>query len=334
MKVGLTASLIGHAVILGFGFLAFPDTKPFVPEAVEALPVDLIEAADLRDLKQGDKRSKVLPADTPQPKPQVKAEAPAPVEAEKPAPKPVEAVRQPQPKPAPAIVEVPEPKPEPAPQKVAALPEPPAPDVPPPPEPAPVAEAEPLPAETPVEARMPRKRPQPPKQVVERKPEPPKPEERKVVDVPRPEPPKQEFRTDDIAALLNKQQPVGGGDPAPVEAPQTLGSIDGRADAAMTQSEIDALKARIYSCWNPPIAVREAGALVVTVLISLSPDGALAGPPQVMDAGFSPLATVAAEAAVRAVIQCAPFGDILRPEKYALWQKIEFVFDPREMLGG
>ena len=26
----------------------------------------------------------------------------------------------------------------------------------------------------------------------------------------------------------------------------------------MTQSEIQALKARLYRCWNPPVAVREA----------------------------------------------------------------------------
>ena len=47
-----------------------------------------------------------------------------------------------------------------------------------------------------------------------------------------------------------------------------------------------------------------------------------------------PLSQVAAESAIRAVVQCAPFGDILRPEKYALWNQIDFVFDPREMLGG
>ena len=41
----------------------------------------------------------------------------------------------------------------------------------------------------------------------------------------------------------------------------------------------------------------------------------------------------ALESAIRAVVQCAPFGDILRPETYALWNQIDFVFDPREMLG-
>jgi hypothetical protein len=120
----------------------------------------------------------------------------------------------------------------------------------------------------------------------------------------------------------------------PAEKPQTLGSIDGRAEAAMTQSELAALQARLYQCWSPPVAVREAGALVVTVRILLLPDGSLAGEPQIIDAGFHPLSQIASESAVRAVVQCAPFGDILRPEKYAVWQQIDFVFDPRQMLGG
>jgi colicin import membrane protein len=122
----------------------------------------------------------------------------------------------------------------------------------------------------------------------------------------------------------------------PSPEPQTIGSIDGQANAAMTQSEIAALKARLYRCWSPPVAVREAGALVVEVRISLLPDGSLAGPPTIIGVGQAsdPLAQVAAESAIRAVVQCAPFGDILRPETYALWNQIDFVFDPREMLGG
>ena len=104
----------------------------------------------------------------------------------------------------------------------------------------------------------------------------------------------------------------------------------------MTQSEIAALKARLYRCWNPPVAVREAASLVVKVRISLLPDGVLAGAAAdaIEHATTTRLSQIAAESAVRAVVQCAPFGDILRPEKYALWNEIEFVFDPREMLGG
>jgi hypothetical protein len=122
----------------------------------------------------------------------------------------------------------------------------------------------------------------------------------------------------------------------PAAEPQTLGSIEGHAQAAMTQSELAALQARLYQCWNPPVGVREAGSLVVTVRINLLQDGSLSTQPQIVgvESASSPLARVAAESALRAVIECAPFGDILRPEKYALWSQIDFVFDPRQMLGG
>jgi hypothetical protein len=165
----------------------------------------------------------------------------------------------------------------------------------------------------------------------------PDPDEQELLrELAEPEPEPEEFSTDDIAALLDKREPAGGGDPMPAPEPQTLGSIDGQAQAMMTQSELAALQARLYQCWNPPVGVREAGALVVTVRISLLHDGSLAGSPQLVSVGMAsdPLAQVAAESAVRAVVQCAPFGDILRPEKYLLWREIDFVFDPRMMLGG
>jgi hypothetical protein len=171
---------------------------------------------------------------------------------------------------------------------------------------------------------VPRPRPEPPEDLVRALQRPPA----------TPEAPDREFNADDITALLNKQEPGGGGNPSPGTGPQTLGSTDGNPDAQITQSEVAALKARLFRCWNPPVAVREAGSLVVTVRIRLLADGSLAGTPEVIDQVYDPLMQIAAESAVRAVVQCAPFGDILRPENYASWSEIEFRFDPREMLGG
>src|SRR3712207_831526 len=94
MRAGFAASLIGHAAILGFGFIALPSARPFTPEAVEALPVELVEVAETTDLLVGDKKADVLPEDRPQPTRIVKAEAPAPRPAEKPAERPVEAAHQ------------------------------------------------------------------------------------------------------------------------------------------------------------------------------------------------------------------------------------------------
>jgi outer membrane biosynthesis protein TonB len=319
MRAGLTVSIVAHAAIIGFGFIAFPEAKPFQAPDIEALPVELVSTADMTDLLQGDKTSKVLPQDAPQPKPSVQAEVPAPAPPEKPAPKPVEAAAPPTPTPPPApepeppTPEPPKPEPAPKPAEVAAL--------------DPAEAIEPVPA-VPAEPAKPRPRPVPPKPVAQ-----PKPPEKKPEVV---EKPKDKFNPDEIQALLNKQEPAGGGDPAPAPEPQTLGSIDGHADAAMTQSEIDALKAKLYQCWNPPVAVREASTLVVKVRITLLPDGSLSGSPQMVgiEGATSPLAQVAVEAAIRAVVQCAPFGDILKPENYALWNQIDFVFDPSQMLGG
>lgn len=329
MRVGLTVSIIGHAAILGIGLIAFPNASPFAVEEIDALPVDLVDIDEVTDLLQGSEESRLLPEEAPQPVAEVEAPTPEPVE-EKVAETPVEAARAPTPPPPPA------PEPEPVEEEVAALPEPPEPPPPPEPEPEAIAEPEPAP-QPPPDARKPRARPNPPRQAVE-EPKPPEPVReapREVAQQPPPEP-KQEFNPDDIAALLNKQQPAGGGAPSPSPEPQTIGSIDGNAEAAMTQSEIAALKARLYRCWNPPVAVREAAYLVVEVRISLLPDGSLAGSPELISVGAisDPLAQVAVEAAIRAVQQCAPFGDILRPETYALWNQIDFVFDPREMLGG
>jgi len=339
MRFGLGVSIIGHAAILGFGFIALPDASPFQVEAIDALPVDLVPIAEVTDLLEGSKEAEKPPEQAPQPKPEVVAETPAPEPAEEPAENPVEAAAAPAPPPPPPEPEPEaEPEPEPEPEQVAALPQP-EPPPPPEPEPEPLPEATPEPeAPKPVEARVPRARPQPPKPVAAPEPEakPPEPAEqdrlRELAAI-EPEP---DFNANDIAALLNKQEPAGGGDPAPAPEPQTLGAIDGNAEAAMTQSEIAALQARLYQCWNPPVGVREAGALVVEVQISLLPDGSLAGPAQVVSVGSAsePLAQIAAESAVRAVNECAPFGDILRPETYAQWRLINFSFDPRGMLGG
>jgi hypothetical protein len=332
MRVGFAVSIIGHAAILGIGFIAFPEARPFAPEEIEALPVELIDVAEATDLKQGDEAAAELPEEKEQPKPELEAETPAPEPAEKPAEKMVEAAREPRP-PAPQLPE-PEPEAAPEPDEIAALiPEallPPAPEL----DVLPEAAEEPEPSAPPANPNLPRVRPKPPpKPVSEPKPEPEPSPARTVAQPQQPDP---EFNPDDIATLLNKQEPAGGGDPLPSPEPQTIGSITGEAEAAMTQSEIAALKARLYQCWNPPIGVREAGGLVVQVQITLLPDGSLAGDPVVgsIQMASNPLAQIAAEAAVRAVVQCAPFGDILRPETYASWSHINFNFDPRQMLGG
>jgi hypothetical protein len=336
MRAGTIASIVGHAAILGIGFFSFPNARPMEAEAIDALPVELVDISDTTDLLLGDKKSKELPADKPQPKPETQAEAPSPKPAEKPAEKPVEAAVAPAPPPAlePPPPEKAEPEPPPEPEQVAALPDPveppPAPEASPDTLPQPADEAEPKPAAPP---RLPKARP---KSRPIAKPVEPKPEERdKLRDLAKAPKTEKKFNTEDIAALLNKQEPSGGGDPTPATEPQTLGSTTGHVDAAMTQSWIAALSSKLRNCWNPPVGAREAGALVVTVSFNLLPDGSLAGTPvpvQVMGVS-DPQAIAATDAALRAVAQCAPYNDIFPPEHYDRWKSIVIDFDPSKMLG-
>jgi len=313
MRAGLALSIAGHLAILAYGLVAFPDARTFKVDDIEAFPVDLVPIAELTDLAAGDRKAEKTPKPA-QPKPVVKAEVPSQKPAEKPAKVPVKAAEPP------------------APEVVAALPKPVIPEPPPPIEVEPEAKTPDAPPLAP--AQNPRARPKPVKPVKVAKTEPKKPAPPAATEK---KPDRPAFNPDEIAALLNKQDPTGGGDPAPAAAPQKFGANEGNADAAMTQSEQDAmigaLRNRLAQCWNPPRGVREAGNLRVTIGIGLLPDGSLASDPRILDAGFDPLSQIAAESAIRAVQICAPY-DMLPPEMYSAWRDIEFIFDPREMLGG
>jgi len=305
-----------HVALLAIGIYGLPHARLQEPDPIEAMPVELVPIDELTELRLGDRKAEPAekPKERPQPKPTLRAAIEDNKPAEKPAEKPVEAAKEPTPAPLQKVAEekVPEAKTE---KQVAAVT---------PPQPEPESKPEPAkPVEALVPAPLPKVRPKPPKRI-----EPPK-----QVATAKPQKKELTFSTDDIAALLNKREPTGGGSPDPAPEPQTFGSIDGAREAAMTQSEIEALKARLYQCWNPPRGVREARNLRVVVKINLNQDGSLAGAPRIVGGGFDPLGQIAAESAVRAVQICAPF-DILPPEKYHVWREIDFTFDPSEMLGG
>jgi colicin import membrane protein len=204
------------------------------------------------------------------------------------------------------------------------------------------------------------KKPEPPKPVAENKPkDEPKPIEKKPdpprVDpiaealksedtkkpVPKPEAkaappqppkPKQErtFDQSKIAALLDKRDPtrqsITG---AALNSSASLGSARGTA-ATLSQSELDAMRARLASLWNVQPGVEHPEELFVTVRIRLTPDRRLAGPPQVVSTGSSTRYQAAAEAAVRAVLQGQPYN-MLRDETYDQWKYMDIDFDPKQM---
>ena len=224
-----------------------------------------------------------------------------------------------------------EPETPPAPPKEEPVPEKPKPQAAvepePLPEPEPVVEPAPVPDE-----------PAPPKPVeVEKKaeetppPAPPPPKPKPKPKKPKPEKPK--LNVDELAALLNKipdeapkvEPSETDGVPTQGEIEQLLGN-----DAANSADLIDYLSQATSKCWSPPTGVAEAQDLVITVKINFAEDGSVTGTPEVMNNSPNPLFGVAAAAAVRAVLICAPYDKLPR-DRYEEWRVTQINFNPANM---
>lgn len=306
MRKPLVISVLLHGLILLLAVVSFPTFGDKLPPQPTPLPVDLVTPAELTKIKAGKRDAKKETA-----KAEKKPEPPAEKKADKPKPTRVKTVKAPAPKPEPVKE-----KAEPAPKK-----------------------AEPKPAPKPAEKvakadthPVPQRKPSPPK--VKREELHPKP--KKVAKAaPRPKKKKEDFDPDRIAALLNKVPDAG---PQQTNAPEpqqetepARGRSDGQ-DLQMTFNEIDALRAKISQCWNPPVGGLGADAIQVKLRMKLTEAGSLTTPPEVVNRAGSPFFQAAADAAVRAVMLCQPYQ--LPPKKYALWRDMILNFDPREMFGG
>ncbi|HEX3710498.1 MAG TPA: cell envelope biogenesis protein TolA [Pseudolabrys sp.] len=144
------------------------------------------------------------------------------------------------------------------------------------------------------------------------------------------EKPKPKFEPDKIAALLDKRAPqraaITGAEP---NMAPTMGTAMGNA-AKLSQSEIDALRARLMALWNPPVGMRDAQNGQVTIRIRFKRDGTLAAGPQVMTSGSGPQYNAMRDSAVRAVFVGQPYT-MLRPDHYDTWKEIDFTFDAKDM---
>ncbi len=140
-------------------------------------------------------------------------------------------------------------------------------------------------------------------------------------------------------ALLDKdpkkkgQQAAGTSKTATVTG-REAGTATG-TDTVLSAREQDLLKGMLKSqlngCWRPPGTGGGSDVPVVSLHWQLQPDGSLDGDPRVTNAPSTPAGQVYAEAALRAVRNCAPFQ--LPPDKYeGGWKIIDWVFDPRELL--
>ncbi|HEX3809205.1 MAG TPA: hypothetical protein VHW02_05840 [Rhizomicrobium sp.] len=168
--------------------------------------------------------------------------------------------------------------------------------------------------------------------VVKPVPAPPQPQLKPQTQV-KPDQPKKKA-DDQFAALLNK---LTSQQNAPANARVADRTVRGvGAMNAMTMDIQDALRNQIAQCWSPPVGAPDPQDLVVDFDLFLNPDGSVARPPQLLassgNAASNPYSRAAAEAARRAIYECAPYK--LPADKYSVWREIDpFHFDPRQMMG-
>jgi hypothetical protein len=149
-----------------------------------------------------------------------------------------------------------------------------------------------------------------------------------------PKKPALKFDADQVSALLDHREPRRQLATAEtLNGTAALGTSAGHA-AQLSQSELDALRAKLISLWNPPPAVsNNPDQYVVTIRIRLSRDHRLAGQPEVLNSGEGPLFEATRDSAVRAVIQGQPY-DMLSQTTYDVWKDITLNFNPRDVFGG
>ena len=167
------------------------------------------------------------------------------------------------------------------------------------------------------------------------KPEPAPTPKLKPVDQPKPEAKKKQFDINNIMALLNKQAPAAASAPNAKKGAHNVKAFG--AQNAMTADIQDALRSQIAQCWSPPVGAPHAEDLIVDFDLLLNQDGSVARRPQLVgdsasNAAGNPYTRAAAEAARRAIFECAPYK--LPADRYDQWREINpFHFDPRQMMG-
>jgi outer membrane biosynthesis protein TonB len=326
MRRSLIISGTAHAVLLLWGLVAFAARPNEAPQA-EPLPVEFVSATEFSQLTAGVKNApKAL-------------ENPKPLADKVGDPKPVKEL-------APKVADKPEIKTESAP--------PPAPESKPEAKSAaekPEAKPEPKSEAKPAEKAEKKDSKSKPDQIADalKKDEakkPPKPEkkppefkpdqiaEQLRKDETKKDRPAPKFDADQVAALLDHREPQRQLATAEtLNGPASLGTSTGHA-AHLSQSELEALRAKLISLWNPPAAIStHPEQYVVTLRIRLTRDHRLSGQPEVLTSGDGPLFEATRDSAVRAVFQAQPY-DMLSQTTYDQWKEMDINFDPREVFGG
>ncbi len=296
MKTGMTISCIGHAVALGCALIAI-SAKPMEVPPVDSLPVQFISEKDFTQLTQGVKNA-----------PKLKIDMPKPLADKIDAPKAVDQL-------APKVADKPEIKTN-----------------------SSKAQAQPDSKPDPKQAQKADK-PKPPdykpdqiadllkKDAAKSKPKPDDQSTPQKADSPK-------FNANQVAELLDKREPQRQmASAAELNDTANLGAANGAPSAQMSQSEIDALRARISSCWSPPPGIDANSKIYVVLRVLFKPDGSLQSDPVLVEATASSLGPALADSAKRALLLCQPFT-MLMPAHYDQWKDLELKFDPHELLGG
>jgi colicin import membrane protein len=293
MRSGLTISCIGHAAALALGLVAI-SAQPMQSPPVSSLPIQFISDKDFSQMTQGVKDS-----------PKLKIDDIKPLADQVDQPKPADQA-------APKVTAKQEIKTETAAAK-------------------PAAKSEPKPADKPDKAKAPEYKPDQIADLLKKdqSKQPPKPDSKP--DQTAQNSPK--FDANQVAELLDKRAPQRQvATAATLNDTANLGASNGGA-AQLSQSEIDALRARISSCWSPPPGVNATTKIHVSLRVLLKPDGGLAQDPVLVEASASALGPALAESAKRALLLCQPFT-MLRAEHYDQWKDLQLDFNPQELLGG
>jgi hypothetical protein len=139
---------------------------------------------------------------------------------------------------------------------------------------------------------------------------------------PAPEP-QGSFSTYDPAGMLamyNMRLPGAGFD-APAE--QT---------AKLSGDDVGKFRAHLKKCWRLPAGLPASSGTRVVIRVSLSPSGALAAEPALVEASAAEDGPAVMQTAMRALEACQPYGFLPR-ERYSEWKVLDIGFSPREMAG-
>ena len=307
MRVGLTASFTGHALVVFWGVLATPVFFNDEPEPIENILVELVPITDVSTMRLGSKEA------------EENLEKAAPEKSEEITENPVdepndtnaqmntltEAAWEAKPEVAEPLV-----TPEPEEEIVEAEPEP--------------SEPEPVPEEI---AELP-KEPEPtvlPKPKVELK------TVRNDSETNDDESTDKNYNINDVAALLNKVDPTGGSD-AISDAKASVGEFNEQEERPLTQSEKNVLMNHIKGCWRILSGAKDASSVKVNAKIQLDRTGTVTNF-ELLDRRNDQFYSAAAIRAKSATYKCEPY-DMLPVEKYQHWHTIKITFDPKTLVSG